>query len=488
MLGGGSNSFNFTRSGIINATWSTTRNKPPSTGPNDVPYGGVECHHNNISQHLLAHHPPLHSLDTTTPPRVFSTQPSSPPPPLHSHHSASRGASPHMAEVVAPRGKRARSPSPAYGGDTLASPLEVLLKRRRRGEWSAVGGSNNGAAAGANGSGVGGISTSGGGMFVPPPPPVWRPDPYAGGRGGHQHNNGGGSRDEGEMDHDASSSVAAMSSPLRHRRDDDDDMAESSTAWMRRAGIERRRQRAWEYLQNPTASAPGTASNASSSTATTGDATAMTQAPVSYMYSLSQPQGRIDSSPAAPSRYSRAHSASLPPPAAAQTPEPVAGAVSSSPVRHEPPSSTPFRGGSGDLDVWTEDERMREWGEEYSAQNSILYSLVSAGQAIERLCVLTLLIAPRTRRFRERSSHTSIRPVHPTPASFHDSDAHHAELAPVRPPPHTLPVRSAHPARDPRPRVEPVRVVAHPLLPRHRAACRTHAVPGPRWPRREVPA
>jgi hypothetical protein len=46
--------------------------------------------------------------------------------------------------------------------------------------------------------------------------------------------------------------------------------------------------------------------------------------------------------------------------------------MSSSPIRHNPPSSTPFRD-----DDWTEDERIREWGDEYSSQNSVLYSLVS---------------------------------------------------------------------------------------------------------------
>jgi hypothetical protein len=33
----------------------------------------------------------------------------------------------------------------------------------------------------------------------------------------------------------------------------------------------------------------------------------------------------------------------------------------------------------GEYDDWTADERMREWGDEYAAQNSLLYSLVGIG-------------------------------------------------------------------------------------------------------------
>jgi hypothetical protein len=88
--------------------------------------------------------------------------------------------------------------------------------------------------------------------------------------------------------------------------------------------------------------------------------------------------------------------------------------MSSSPIRHQPPSSSPFRddstkhnyreklemnssgtrigddGGREDLmeDIG-EDEMKREWGEEYVTQNSLLHSLVSHPNG--PLCQLTIL-------------------------------------------------------------------------------------------------
>jgi hypothetical protein len=56
--------------------------------------------------------------------------------------------------------------------------------------------------------------------------------------------------------------------------------------------------------------------------------------------------------------------------------------MSSSPVRHEPPPSSPFkaiqRGASEEEeDEMGEEELKKEWGAEYYAQNSLLHSLVS---------------------------------------------------------------------------------------------------------------
>ena len=54
--------------------------------------------------------------------------------------------------------------------------------------------------------------------------------------------------------------------------------------------------------------------------------------------------------------------------------------MSSSPVRHQPPTSSPFRT-SNETKVeeeWLDEEEMKkEWGEAYASQNSLLYTLVS---------------------------------------------------------------------------------------------------------------
>jgi len=53
--------------------------------------------------------------------------------------------------------------------------------------------------------------------------------------------------------------------------------------------------------------------------------------------------------------------------------------MSSSPIRHHPPSSSPFRDSSETrVEEWMDPEEMRrEWGEEYATQNSLLHNLVS---------------------------------------------------------------------------------------------------------------
>ena len=99
----------------------------------------------------------------------------------------------------------------------------------------------------------------------------------------------------------------------------------------------------------------------------------------------------------APPSSSQFFSQPLPPPISPaprwQTqsqPTPVRPLMSSSPVRHHPPSSSPFRSaGSSEtkapthVDEWLDpDEMRREWGEEYAAQNSVLHSLVSVPQPL----------------------------------------------------------------------------------------------------------
>lgn len=201
-----------------------------------------------------------------------------------------------MAEVATARAKRARSPSPSYV-DTLASPLEVLLKRRRRTTWT----TNAGAG-----------------------PPVWDEDREFPGPSSHHE----------------------MSSPLaRGGQERDVGFDDSGPP---EVGVERRRARQWERLQAPQLSLSQSQAQAQT---------------------MSQPPPPMPDS--SPLRYSRAARAISHPPAAEL---PTTQHLSSSPVRHQPPSSTPFRADDG----WSVQERLQEWGEEYASQNSLLHSLVSS--------------------------------------------------------------------------------------------------------------
>ncbi|CAK9787056.1 hypothetical protein CC85DRAFT_287278 [Cutaneotrichosporon oleaginosum] len=181
-----------------------------------------------------------------------------------------------MADVAAR--KRGRSPSPGYG-DTLASPLEVLLKRRRRDPHTAS---------------------------RMPPPPVW-----------------GAPSLSSHTDEDDSPSSHGPSSPLRRGEE----------------YFERRRQRQWERLQAPSQSQP------------------LPSHPSSSPF-RNQPlqRSRTNESTGSASDYEMEV-------ARRQT-------LSSSPVMHQPPGSTPFRASQ-----WTPEERNREWGEEYARPNSLLHSL-----------------------------------------------------------------------------------------------------------------
>lgn len=169
-----------------------------------------------------------------------------------------------MAEVAAR--KRARSSSPVC--DVLASPLEVLLKRRRRD-----------------------LSRTSSVALPPPSQPVFEPP------------NGG----DAGMPSSSSPGLPGSSSPGF------DGYSQEAGSFR---GIERRRTRNWERLNAP----------------------ALACEP--------------DSSPVARRSTSDRH------------------LVSSSPVRHQPPPPV-FR------DEWSAEERLREWGDEYASQNSVLHSLVS---------------------------------------------------------------------------------------------------------------
>lgn len=119
--------------------------------------------------------------------------------------------------------------------------------------------------------------------------------------------------------------------------------AESSSApWTR--FIEKRRTRQWEILNNP----PRHTSQPS-------------------------PNRQDDySSPIRPRMYSQPESLSKVP-------------MSSSPIHHQPPSSSPFKpsgpstkdDNDGEDEDMDEDEMKREWGDEYYSQNSLLRNLVS---------------------------------------------------------------------------------------------------------------
>ncbi|EKD04488.1 hypothetical protein A1Q2_01264 [Trichosporon asahii var. asahii CBS 8904] len=175
-----------------------------------------------------------------------------------------------MAEVAAR--KRARSSSPVC--DVLASPLEVLLKRRRRD-----------------------LSRTSSVALPPPSQPIFDPP---GGTGG----------DTAMPSSSSPGGLPSSSSPGFENYSHDANSLR---------GIERRRTRNWERLNAPAHAGPSC---------------------------------EPDSSPVARRSMSDRH------------------LVSSSPVRHQPPAPV-FR------DEWSAEERLREWGDEYASQNSVLHSLVS---------------------------------------------------------------------------------------------------------------
>ncbi|EJT46725.1 hypothetical protein A1Q1_04690 [Trichosporon asahii var. asahii CBS 2479] len=173
-----------------------------------------------------------------------------------------------MAEVAAR--KRARSSSPVC--DVLASPLEVLLKRRRRD-----------------------LSRTSSVALPPPSQPIFDPP---GGTGG----------DTAMPSSSSPGGLPSSSSPGFENYSHDANSLR---------GIERRRTRNWERLNAPAHAGPSC---------------------------------EPDSSPVARRSMSDRH------------------LVSSSPVRHQPPAPV-FR------DEWSAEERLREWGDEYASQNSVLHSL-----------------------------------------------------------------------------------------------------------------
>ena len=134
---------------------------------------------------------------------------------------------------------------------------------------------------------------------------------------------------------------------------DDHGLAESSSSpWSPQVGIERRRTRQWQRLNAPPRSTSTPFSNNSQ------PLDCPTQQPSSPV-SIRCRDSPLEHQPE-PAAYSR-------------------GQLSSSPVRHCPPGSSPFRQTSETQveECMDSEEMRREWGEEYAAQNSLLYSLVS---------------------------------------------------------------------------------------------------------------
>lgn len=109
--------------------------------------------------------------------------------------------------------------------------------------------------------------------------------------------------------------------------------------------VEKRRTRQWEKLNNPTSS----------------------QTSIPQQHSQSRPNNE-GSSPIRPQWLPQ--------------PETIRQPMSSSPVRNDAPTSSPFRISESQSstrvgDGMDEEEMRREWGEEYYSQNALLHRLVS---------------------------------------------------------------------------------------------------------------
>ena len=170
----------------------------------------------------------------------------------------------------------------------------------------------------------------------------------------------------------------------------DIDMA---TDWPR--FVERRRTRQWEKLNAPPAShsfGDQHQYHRRSTSAYPYDPIRPGSYPVPLGESRSHPEiqannGFIDLSPAPAPRI-----LSFPQPESSK----AAMAMSSSPIRHHPPSSSPFRPGArthrgpissalyeheavedDEYEIMDEESMRREWGAEYASQNSLLHRVVS---------------------------------------------------------------------------------------------------------------
>lgn len=157
--------------------------------------------------------------------------------------------------------------------------------------------------------------------------------------------------------------------PSFHHPDDHHDVAESSSSpWTPQVGIERRRARQWQRLNAPLRSTSTTFSNNSQP-----PACPVQQSSSPVLMRLGNPQHE-------PAAYSHPR-------------------MSSSPVQHRPPGSSPFWETSEmpDEECMDPDDMRREWGEEYAAQNSLLHSLVGLTEtvSIQRCKLISVTLASR---------------------------------------------------------------------------------------------
>jgi hypothetical protein len=150
-------------------------------------------------------------------------------------------------------------------------------------------------------------------------------------------------------------------------------------------GVERRRTKNWERLNAPSHSYSDDLQD------THPPPHPRPAQPYAYPYlPPSHPANtsfRMDSSPSYVPEYEPEQDYEVEPTMAPFSPESSSHPrrnhdMSSSPIRHVPPGSSPFKSQSTAVesetnDVLCVDEMHREWGKEYSASNSLLYSLVS---------------------------------------------------------------------------------------------------------------
>ena len=203
------------------------------------------------------------------------------------------------ATMLAPpmRPKRARSSSPPTSPTGVSSPLDILLKRRRRDDEYGIDQSS------AHDEAEFGISIAGPSIY---PQPAWY-----------------------EQDR-----VDAGGSQIHINED---------------IGIEKRRRRQWEKAQAPLS---------------------QNHFPNHFQPNALPPRSTDNLSPH--QWYSQ------PQPTYHET-QARRNDMSSSPIRHQMPTSSPFREKKRDQeweDEMSIDEMRREWGDEYASQNTILHTLV----------------------------------------------------------------------------------------------------------------
>ncbi|GFZ50679.1 hypothetical protein JCM24511_08437 [Saitozyma sp. JCM 24511] len=293
----------------------------------------------------------------------------------------------------AARHKRARSPSPKPDDNSeLTSPLDVLIKRRRRSE-----------------------------------------QPYAHDSRAGPSNHAGPSR----YHHTAAEGYD-------HDLEDGDVVLHGDASPYPKPGpgVDRRRARQWERLNAPPLSLPHSSSSSSHAHAPHSIPPRPPEHGESNHPSTSQPNmiNHIHLSPD-PSPIPRWYSQPDPPLRSLHS------QMSSSPVRHQPPTSSPFRDSSQTkAEEWDPEELGTEWGE-YAAQNSLLYNLHRARTTPSATPDTTLLQTP----------HPVVRP---SPHGLHGLQANDASNPHFAPTPyrqqHPPPSSSTHlPSSSPFPAFQP---------------------------------